>query len=162
MNGESPLGRALSPLGRLADFTGRSPPADFWPYMLLLVAIYFIGFGLIFALATNGIGSPAAVFLLVPVLILLAFAAAVRRLHDVGWSGRWMAAYVALALAFFAFIFYQRYSPSDAMLFRLFPVMALVVLVTNCIALTVFIVCLLPGTAGPNQYGPDPKDGVAP
>jgi uncharacterized membrane protein YhaH (DUF805 family) len=170
MSESSPARRIMGPLGRLLDFSGRSAPGDFWPYMLLLVAIYVIGFALVFTLQSHDIGSPVAdIFVLIPTLILLAFAAVVRRLHDVGWSGRWMAAYVILALAFFAFLFYQRYQlshglydPSDDALFRFFPIMALLALVTNCIALTVFIVCLLPGTAGPNKYGPDPKGGSTP
>jgi uncharacterized membrane protein YhaH (DUF805 family) len=34
--------RILGPLGRLLDFQGRSPPADFWPYVLLLAGIYVV------------------------------------------------------------------------------------------------------------------------
>ena len=101
--------RAFAPLGRLLEFEGRSAPADFWPYMLLLVAIYVVGFALMFAHVAYGIGSPvASMFALVAALIILAFAAVVRRLHDVGWSGRWMVAYVLMALCVVSFILYQR------------------------------------------------------
>jgi uncharacterized membrane protein YhaH (DUF805 family) len=161
--------RAFAPLGRLLEFEGRSAPADFWPYMLLLVAIYVVGFALMFAHVAYGIGSPvASMFALVAALILLAFAAVVRRLHDVGWSGRWMVAYVLMALCVVSFILYQRnqlthglYDPGNDTLFRVFPVLAIFMLVMNGIALTLFVVCLLPGSAGSNKYGPDPKGGSA-
>jgi uncharacterized membrane protein YhaH (DUF805 family) len=103
------------------------------------------------------------------VLVLLAFAAVVRRLHDVGWSGRWMAAYLLMMLAFIAFFFYWRYGlihdpdgRENVSLFRLMPLLMLFSLAMNGIGLLVFILCLLPGTAGPNRYGADPKGGNAP
>jgi len=170
MRGQSLPGRVFSPLGRLIDFNGRSAPADFWPYMLLLIAIYLVGFVLMFAGFSFGMFSPVSfLFALTAILVLLAFAVVVRRLHDVGWSGRWMAAYVLITCAFITFTFYQRYSlihdPGSAenvSLFRFMPLLMIISLTTNVIFLLVFILCLLPGTAGPNQYGPDPKAGSAP
>jgi uncharacterized membrane protein YhaH (DUF805 family) len=161
--------RIFAPLGRLLDFNGRSAPGDFWPYMLLLAAIYFAGFIFLISFIPYGVVAPveAAAFLVL-LVILLAFAAVVRRLHDVGWSGRWMAAYVMLNLAFFAFLLNERYQLSHGLYdpgdprFGFYPVMALLALVGNCIALVVFIVCLLPSSAGLNKYGPDPKAGSAP
>jgi uncharacterized membrane protein YhaH (DUF805 family) len=138
--------------------------------MLLLLAIYILGFLVVFALLPFGTGSPVAhMYALVAGLVLLAFAAVVRRLHDVGWSGRWMAAYLLLVLAFIAFFYYWRYAmihdpygPDNASLFRFMPLIMIFGLAMNGIGLLLFIVCLLPGTAGPNRHGPDPKVGSRP
>jgi uncharacterized membrane protein YhaH (DUF805 family) len=160
--------RIFAPLGRLLVLDGRAAPADFWPYMLLLIAIYWLGLALASASLPLGIGSPVPfLFGLTPILILLAAAAVVRRLHDVGWSGLWMAAYAVLALIFIGFFFYQRYrlthepyDPESLSLFRFMPLLAIFVLAMNGIAILIFILCLLPGTAGPNRYGPEPTGGL--
>jgi uncharacterized membrane protein YhaH (DUF805 family) len=76
------LGRMTAPPSDGAGLGGRMRRADSWPYMLLVAGIY----GVVLMC-----GLTAA-------LILLAFAAAVRRLHDVGWSGRWMGPYVLCLL----------------------------------------------------------------
>ena len=162
--------RAWRPLGRLLNVKGRTAPGDFWPYMGLLFAIYVVGFVLVFpGRPFFGIlpGVPA-MFALTLILILLACAAVIRRLHDVGWSGWWMAAYTILASAFIIFVVRLRYvithqpfDPSSDLLFRLFPILAIFMLITNCIGLLILVVCVLPGTAGPNKYGPDPKNGTS-
>jgi uncharacterized membrane protein YhaH (DUF805 family) len=161
--------RMFAPLGQLIDFGGRTAPRDFWPYMFLLAAIYVLGFALMFASFLSLIGAPVAdMFGLTACLILLACAAVVRRLHDVGWSGRWMATYALMACAFIGFFFFQRYGltqdpygSNNVSLFRWMPLLMLFSLAMNLIGLLVFVLCLLPGTAGPNRYGPDPRDGGA-
>ena len=159
--------RMFAPFGRLLQFSGRSAPADFWPYMLVLVAIYIAGFAFVFATRPYGFGSTVAdQFGLTLVLILLAFAAVVRRLHDVGWSGWWMAAYVLMAFAFIAFFFYWRYglthTPLDSQgpsLFRFMPLLTLFSAAMNGTGLLIFVLCLLPGKDSSNGYGPDLKGG---
>jgi len=168
---ESLVRRALSPLGRLLDFGGRSRRADFWPFMVLLVALYLVGFAGAASGALRFIHpSPVLpLFALVGILVLLAFAAVVRRLHDVGWSGRWMAAYVLVTVAFIAFFIWWRLGIAQApggeppvRLMRIMPLMMIVTAATNGLGLLVFVLCLLEGTAGPNRYGADPKGRSAP
>jgi len=162
--------RILASPGRVFDFGGRTARADFWPYMGLLFAVYVAGAIVSMVAFSFGAGSPVVkMFALTAILVLLAFAAVVRRLHDVGWSGRWMAAYVVMAIGFIAFFFYWRYvlvhRPLDVgppALFRLMPLLMIATLAMNGTALFVFILCTLDGKPGPNRYGPDPRDRSAP
>lgn len=170
MPGASLSRRALAPLAHLLDFAGRTRRAHFWPYMGLLFVVYVVGFILATALFSAGMGSIIApMYLLTAILILLAFAAAVRRLHDVGWSGWWMGAYIGMAIAFIAFFFVWRYGltrdaggPPAMDLLRFMPFMLFFSLAMNCAGLLVFILCVLDGAPGPNRYGPDPKGRSAP
>jgi len=168
--GASLLPRALGPLGRVLDFRGRSRRADFWPYMVLLFGLYLAG-----VIAVVGIGSLAMgsmvtpMYLLTGALALLAVAATVRRLHDVGWSGWWVGAYVLMMLGFIVFFFYWRYVLIPATpfgepgaMFRLAPLFIAFSAVMNGLGLWVLILCLLDGMPGANRHGPDPKGRSAP
>ena len=66
-----------------------------------------------------------------------------RRLHDVGWSGGWAAAYWEWLLAF-------PLMPGTAILPAALP------LLLGGVALFV-VAGLRPGQDGPNRYGPDPR-----
>jgi len=163
---EAPLHRRIvAPLGRLVEFSGRTRRADYWPFVLALVGLWFAALIAGFALIPFGFGSPVAHgFALIAVFALLAFAATVRRMHDAGWSGRWMAAYVLMLFGFIAFAFYWRYQishrpydPHNISMFQLAPLIAPVILATDGLGLLILIVTVLDGTPGPNRYGPDPK-----
>ncbi len=39
---------------------------------------------------------------------------------------------------------------------------AIIPLINILVGLAIFVICFIPGTVGPNKYGPDPKGGVAP
>lgn len=163
---EAPLPRRIvAPLGRLLDFGGRTRRADYWPFALTLLSLWFADLIVEIVAIPFRFGSPIAHgYALIALFVLLAFAATVRRLHDVGWSGRWMAAYCALILGFIATFFYWRYGvvhhpygqPNPALL-PLMPLLMIISLAMNGLGLLVFILSLLDGTAGPNRYGPDPK-----
>ncbi len=149
------------PLRRYADFRGRSGRPEFWWWTLFyyivtifLLVIMFAGFpwGYVFDASTDpgtkvpvgdgpfdivgpafwiGIGLYLIFFLgtIVPNL-----AVTVRRLHDRGMSGWW---YGGLLIINFIPIINT---------FAFFGYIALL------------IVCILPGGAGPNRWGPDPRD----
>jgi uncharacterized membrane protein YhaH (DUF805 family) len=163
---EAPLPRRIvAPLGRLLDFGGRTRRADYWPYMLALMGLWLADLIVEIVLIPNRFGSPVVHgYALIAILVLLAFAATVRRLHDVGWSGRWMAAYVAMMLGFITFALYWRYGilhrpygQQNIPLVRLMPLLMALGLAMDGLGLLVFILSLLDGTPGPNRYGPDPK-----
>jgi uncharacterized membrane protein YhaH (DUF805 family) len=160
----------FAPLSRLTDFSGRATRVQFWPYMLLLLVIYFVGLVLTMGFMLRAMGSPVAyLYGITLICILLAFAAVVRRLHDVGWSGGWMGAYVVMTMAFIAFFFWWRYGvvlrangAQPVSLSRYMPFMMLFSLALNGIAFLVLIVSTFDGTPGPNRYGPDPKGRKGP
>jgi uncharacterized membrane protein YhaH (DUF805 family) len=95
MRDQSFVRRMIAPVGRLLEFDGRSTRAEHWPYMGLLIAIYVIG--VVLAVPAGPGAMISAMYVLTLILVLLASASVVRRLHDVGWSGRWMAAYVVMS-----------------------------------------------------------------
>ena len=153
---------ALLPLKRYADFEGRSRRMEYWSFALLnTVVITVLMAPLLFAMvsamavadpnmpggdeaiaeammANFGIGTTIA-SLLFSLYILAVFipsiAVVVRRLHDRDMSGWWYPGF--LVASFIPFI--------------------------GFLASIAFLVLMfLPGTPGPNRFGPDPKGGVDP
>lgn len=138
----------LMPFRRYAEFSGRSRRMEFWMFTLLTFIVELVCFALMFAGGFNmaAMSDPTAVpeapgplfwvgAILLGVYVLAAIipsiAVTVRRLHDRDMSGWW---YLGVIVA------------------SLIPIL-------NIIAAIGFLVLmLLPGTAGPNRFGPDPKD----
>jgi len=137
------------PLRRYAEFTGRSRRKEFWMFALLniiatiVITFLLLAFGLPFAAmgdtsqmasVVSG-GAITAVMLLAGLWALAVFipsiAVAVRRLHDRDLSGWW---YLGVVIASF------------------------VPLIGFLASIAFLVVTLLPGTPGPNRFGPDPKD----
>jgi uncharacterized membrane protein YhaH (DUF805 family) len=172
------------PFGQLFDFGGRTRRRDHWPYMVLLVGLWLGGFYALLALTHPNASFAAYMIAVVEfpppmkmpfldglylLLTLLAFAAVTRRLHDVGISGSWMAAYLSLEASYIALV----YLGLDMTLWypdpSTRPPHIPIVIFTLAMALPLFMrvwflllaaFCLLPGTAGPNLYGPDPRTEV--
>lgn len=130
------------PLKRYADFHGRSRRMEFWMFMLgyVLVALLLIGLGFVSAdlSSFDSQNLPIGTKILIGLLVLLilgllipSIAVQVRRLHDQNLSGWWvLAAYVLSNVPFVGFL----------------------------VLITWLVVLCLPGTRGPNRFGPDPKD----
>ncbi len=159
----------ILPFKRYAQFSGRSRRMEFWMFGLLnfLVAvvlagpIYRIFFSQMmsdsmanradmnmqgmapgaieadalgsFSLAAHPIATVLALVYLVYALAVLipSIAVTVRRLHDRNMSGWWYLGFMVLAFI---------------------PLLGLLA------SLAFLIVMFLPGTAGPNRFGEDPKD----
>lgn len=144
----------LMPLRRYADFAGRSCRKEFWLFQLFNILVSAVLLApLISALVANalagrlsedtsefdalaGVGPFAllatgiyAVYALA--IFIPGIALVVRRLHDRDMSGWWYAGFVLAGLV---------------------PMLGFV----SSIALLVLM--LLPGTSGPNRFGPDPRD----
>ena len=139
----------LLPLRRYADFSGRSRRMEYWMFQLLNAIVVVVLLLLIFggmpldalsnpeALAADT--QPGAVFWIGAVLaglwalgtLIPGIAVVIRRLHDRDMSGWWyLGIIVAGAIPF-----------------------------VNFIASIAFLVLMvLPGTKGPNRFGPDPLD----
>lgn len=136
----------ILPLKRYAQFSGRSRRLEYWMFSLFQLLVY-LSLALVAAsllAATGGFGDdPAAreagvsailVVLAAAVIIWLGFlvpnlAVIARRMQDQNISG-------AVGI-----------------------ILYLVGLVIGLTGLILFVLALLPGTKGPNQYGDDPKGG---
>ncbi len=141
----------ILPLKRYADFKGRSRRLEFWMFALLnvivwtvLVAMQLATVGGMAQLAADNDGNPLAiygalfsgVFGIILALwalgtIIPSIAVTVRRLHDRDMSGWW---YLGVFVG------------------------SLIPLVNILVSLGFLVLMLLPGTAGPNRFGSDPKD----
>ena len=151
----SPIDWAKRPIQKYSDFTGRAPRAEYWWYTLaVIVAAIVIGIveGI---LGLDGTVGPYGLLSLVFMLALLVpgLAVTARRLHDTNRSGWWMLIAV-VPYALMAVLGIMAATSGSAMgalaVVGLFSIVALI----GAIALLVFMV--LPGTRGPNKYGPDP------
>lgn len=141
----------IMPFRRYADFQGRSRRMEFWMFQLLNLIVGLVLAGpVMFSVVSAGLADPAAIDVdpfaaigalgwmgigLYALYALAAFipsiAVTVRRLHDRDLSGWW---YLGAIVA------------------GLIPIVGLLA------SVALFVVLLLPGTKGPNRFGPDPKD----
>ena len=142
----------LMPYKRYADFSGRSRRMEYWMFALLTVIVSIVCVALIFGgmasmedFATaeetganpfGGMGVLSWIGIAILVIwglasIIPSIAVGVRRLHDMNYSG-WI--YLAVVL------------------------LGIIPLVGTLVQLAFIVVMCLPGTKGPNKYGPDPLD----
>ena len=161
----------LMPLKRYADFQGRSRRMEFWMWIVFSVIVSLVlsvidGLVGLRIWSLNG-GAPVAgagvgltiwrsqgVLSLVWTLVALIpnISVAMRRLHDTNRTGWWLLAPVAPYVIGFILTATAALSQSLALiaaggvLFFVGFVLAVVLIVFYC----------LPGTVGPNNYGPDP------
>ena len=138
---------------KYAVFSGRAQRSEFWWFFLFSVVSSAIA-GIV-----PVIGQIYPLVLLIPSLAVSA-----RRLHDTGRSAWWLLLYLASILAMgIAFVgglliwVFESERPNDE---GALISLALIAIVSFFIALgcsiAPLIFCVLPGTVGPNRYGPDP------
>lgn len=136
----------LLPFRRYAEFSGRSRRMEFWMFFLFNVIVYavlaVIAFGALGAqveLDPNnpmsvyaGLFSGAGLIILLYALVALvpSIAVSIRRLHDRDMSGWW---YLGFVVASFI------------------PIVGMFA------SIAYLVLMALPGTPGPNRFGPDPK-----
>ncbi|MBW9054914.1 DUF805 domain-containing protein [Rhizobium mesosinicum] len=124
---------------KYATFSGRASRSEYWWFYLFYV-LAWIGFGIVIgvaAAATGGedglssfvIGLMVIGGLGVLASILPVLAVQVRRFHDRNISGWWYLALIILGLV---------------------PYVGLIA------SIAIFVISVLPGTVGPNKFGPDP------
>jgi uncharacterized membrane protein YhaH (DUF805 family) len=140
----------LMPFRRYAEFNGRSRRMEYWMFALLnaivagvLIALMMAGGFSFPTMGEDGAVVPQApgpLFWVGAGLLLVWFlativpviAVGVRRLHDRDMSGWWYLGFIVLSMI---------------------PVVGFIA------SLAMIVIFLLPGTPGPNRYGPDPKSG---
>jgi uncharacterized membrane protein YhaH (DUF805 family) len=124
------------PLKRYADFSGRSRRREYWMWMIFILVVQVVLYGLTIGAASNAGGEMTSavavpfgallVFLLA--ILIPSMAVSVRRLHDQDRSGLYL-------------------------LLGLVPIAG---------PLAVLVLMSRPGSRGPNRYGPDPRSGGGP
>ena len=165
----------LMPLKRYAEFSGRSRRMEFWMFQLgiwlmwivLWVATMAVGFGAASAARDPasgmvGLFASLGIFMLVYAvlglgLLIPSIAVAVRRLHDTDRSGWWLLLPLAPYVLAIVIAVMGAASQSSALIGVAFVVNLLVLVA----AVVLLVFYCLPGTPGPNKYGPDPMGGTA-
>jgi uncharacterized membrane protein YhaH (DUF805 family) len=179
----------ILPLRRYADFQGRSRRMEYWMFFLFTILVN-IGFAILLLLVGGGaaafgavdqdnpagilaLGGAVGVIYIINILFSLAIlipsiAVGVRRLHDTNRTGWWLLmpvvpyllgiVLVVAGLAALGGGVGGGVSGGFGTFAILGGVMVLAALAAG-IALLVFL--LLPGTTGPNRFGPDPKNPEA-
>ncbi|AJC81695.1 hypothetical protein IE4803_PA00050 (plasmid) [Rhizobium etli bv. phaseoli str. IE4803] len=123
---------------KYATFSGRASRSEYWWFMLFyfltLFGLGFLAGVLAYATSGSGAASPVSYAVVICGLAILAIflpliSLTVRRFHDRNISGWW---YLALVIA------------------GIIPYVGVVT------GLATLVISVLPGTEGPNKFGPDP------
>ena len=151
----NPIEAVTSVFRNYVNFNGRAQRSEFWWFVLFsFVSQFILNFVPI-------IGSIYSLVLLLPSLAVTA-----RRLHDTDRTAWWMLLYlipilgfIILVILFFALLGINVFDPwraSDAEwgVLGLFFLVWLLGSIAAWVVLLVFQI--MPGTVGPNRYGPDP------
>ena len=125
---------------RYTDFQGRSRRSEYWWFLLAFYIFLFVVGGLMFTIGglsgdnLNPIGMLLAVVMGLAVLAIVipGLALSVRRFHDLGQTG-WLV--------------------------LVFAILGAIPLIGILASIGQLIWFAMPGTTGPNKYGPDPKGG---
>ncbi|NJC41123.1 uncharacterized membrane protein YhaH (DUF805 family) [Brevundimonas alba] len=171
------------PLLRYAVFRGRARRAEYWLFVLFQGVVV----GGCLAMAIGSLDNPqnpgvafgnfmkwlglyglASTVLFVPYLAVLA-----RRLHDIGQTAWWML--LMLPGALWPFLAGQNMagafrrinagvaeSEAAAIFVQAFSQSMLIILIAGACSLGLMVMTVLPGTQGPNRFGPDPRNPDAP
>ncbi|MBB4482494.1 DUF805 domain-containing protein [Rhizobium etli] len=146
---------------KYATFSGRASRSEYWWfglfYVLALFPLAILATVLAFLTSGGGAPSPAhytvAIWMLFTLAMLLPLISLqVRRFHDRNISGWWYLALFALAFIPYAIFHDRNISGWYLALFALS-------FIPNAMLLTApvtIVISLLPGTKGPNKFGPDP------
>jgi uncharacterized membrane protein YhaH (DUF805 family) len=159
----------LMPLKRYADFQGRSRRMEFWMWVLFTLIVGLV-LGIVDGIvglrlggaptATPGMPAGLALFSSMGILGLIwslatlvpNLAVAVRRLHDTNRSGFWL----LLPIAPYAIGLVLMAVAVASQNFGLIGIAGILTLIGLICAIVLLVFYCLPGTPGPNKYGPDP------
>lgn len=171
----------VRPLLRYADFKGRARRAEYWLFFLfqflvvaglVLIATMSLFSGDMATALTGLMGTLALAGLASLVFLIPNLAVLTRRLHDINLSAWWMSlllpSYLSQAMAIFTLIGIMGAAGSGADPQALQTAMLGAAATTSLLSivgvacnLVLFVMCVWPGTIGPNRFGPDPKTGMS-
>jgi len=144
------------------DLKGRVSRKEFW-YFVLASFVVYIGAAIIDAVLRTGLLTLAvSLALLLPTTGLGA-----RRLQDTGRNGQlvwlWMFGWFVARILGLIALMSSPYGAMDAwyLAFTTGWLISLVNLAAFAISVVLIYFWIQPGTAGPNEYGPDPLAGAA-
>lgn len=141
------------------DMNGRVRRQEFW-YFVLACFVVFLAAAIIDGIIHTGLlTAVVGLALLLPMAGLGA-----RRLQDTGKDGKLVWIYVVLAaINWIMALILVISGPMGALgfLYFFFTIGWLINLAELVIAIVLIYLWAQPGTVGPNQYGPDPKGGMA-
>ena len=156
----NPIEAVSSVFRNYVNFNGRAQRSEFW---------WFVLFALISQIILNMIPFVGGIYSLV--LLLPSLAVTARRLHDTDRTAWWMLLYlipvlglIVLTVVFIAMVGISALDSWETTevewgVLAILTVIWIIVSFVSWMALLVFQV--LPGTVGPNRYGPDPlRPGV--
>lgn len=128
------MGYTFLPFKRIFDYSGRSRRMEYWMFALLNVIVAFVVFGLLGGMAgaasANG-QEPTGAFVGLTVVLYIVY----------------FVAFVIPTIALTVRRLHDQDKSGWLVLLQLVPIANFVI----------FVFMFLPGTVGPNQYGPDPK-----
>ncbi len=137
----------------VAHFSGRSRRTEviyYWIASALVGAAFHLAVTIVAPFETSLLfGNALQLALLAPM-----FALFVRRLHDQDTSGWWG---LLLPLSVLPSLPRMVTEARGDVAEIIAPNITLEGVAAGFCALAVFVLCLLPGTVGPNRYGPDPR-----
>jgi uncharacterized membrane protein YhaH (DUF805 family) len=136
------------------DFAGRVGRAQFWYYILVVVAVAIV------AAVIGGIVGTTLLSAIVSLALLLPNAGmAARRMQDSGHSGQLVWIWVAVGAIYGVInLLIGLTGPLGALAFLafFFTIGWLINLAMLVISIVIIYFCVQPGQAGDNQYGPPP------
>jgi uncharacterized membrane protein YhaH (DUF805 family) len=179
----------ILPLRRYADFQGRSRRMEYWMFFLFTILVN-IGFAILLLLVGGGaaafgavdqdnpagilaLGGAVGVIYIINILFSLAIlipsiAVGVRRLHDTNRTGWWLLMPVVPYLLGIVLVVAGLAALGGGVGggvsggFGTFAILGgVMVLAALAVGIALLVFLLLPGTTGPNRFGPDPKNPEA-
>lgn len=154
------FGQAISTVfSKYATFRGRARRSEYWYFFLFSILVGMVSGVIDSAVFHSSYPIQPITNLLSLALFLPSLAVTVRRMHDTGWSGWWLGGFyifavIAVAVIFSALGSYTTHAMSDT---TFGAICLLFGLITIGYGIWLFVLMVLDGHRGPNQYGPDPK-----
>lgn len=146
-------------LSKLTDFKGRARRSELW-WFWLLYAVVSILINLLLS-GTQIISSIVSIILLLSICSVT-----VRRLHDRGHSGLWVAASIIINIVYNIYMSTSGYlealstinpDPDIAVKLMSDPVIITSILLLFVINISIFVFCVMDSKPEENKYGPSPK-----
>lgn len=138
-----------------ADFSGRVSRKDYWTYIAIVIGVLIVA-AILQGILGFGIAALIQLALLLPNAGMTA-----RRLQDMGKSGSlvWILMIPVLVSSLVTLLLTMAFGVFGLILFFL-PLMGLINLIALAAAIYIIYLCIQPGTAGSNQYGPEPASAT--